>query len=228
MKDEIEESREHTDAAEAFEALRAEVTVLRRAVEALAAATDENQPADYTETLGEMAQDLQSVSEHLQRIREHPAIAMTPAEHQYAIAQAGTGLMSEAAGKLDRATYAAAQHAQELAGLISTVRTQRAQRELLLWAIGVALVLGIVISPFVAGVLPFGLNGRVAALVMHDDRWNAGGALMASGNPEGWKIFVDEHELANANKEILAMCRKAAAKTMQDQRCPFVVTAPRS
>ena len=215
------------DATRAFEDLRAEVSVLRRAIEALPEEWAANQPPDYTESLGEITQGLSNVVGRLNVIEQHPALNATPVQHQAAISAAGQDLMREAAGKLDRATYATAQHAQELAGLISTVRTQRAQRELLLWAVGVALVLGIVISPLVAGVLPFGLNGRVAALVMHDERWNAGGALMAAGSPEAWNTMVDEHNLATANQAILTACRAEAAQTKKDQRCPFIVPAPR-
>jgi len=33
----------------------------------------------------------------------------------------------------------------------------------------------VLLSPFVAGALPFGLDGPVAALIMKTDRWDASG-----------------------------------------------------
>jgi hypothetical protein len=36
----------------------------------------------------------------------------------------------------------------------------------------VPLFLGFLLAPFIARALPFGLDGRVAALIMHGDRWH--------------------------------------------------------
>jgi hypothetical protein len=43
------------------------------------------------------------------------------------------------------------------------MRGRQKQCEQLLWAAGAALVLGLLISPVFARLLPFGLDGRVAA-----------------------------------------------------------------
>jgi Family of unknown function (DUF6118) len=39
---------------------------------------------------------------------------------------------------------------------------------------------GLIAAPFLARLLPFGLDGRIAATIMGADRWNAGAALMAA------------------------------------------------
>jgi hypothetical protein len=53
--EERDDELERSDAERAFEDLRAEVKVLRRAVEDLPKAWAANQPANYTETLGQGA-----------------------------------------------------------------------------------------------------------------------------------------------------------------------------
>ena len=70
------------DPARAFEDLRAEVSVLRRAVEALPPAWAESRPPDYSSDLGRIGKTLGAVVTHLQTIENHPALMMTPAEHQ--------------------------------------------------------------------------------------------------------------------------------------------------
>jgi len=50
-----------SDPAQAFENLRAEVSVMRRAVEALPSAWEENQPPDYSPDLGRIAKSLDVV-----------------------------------------------------------------------------------------------------------------------------------------------------------------------
>ena len=70
-------------AAQAFERLGAEVTILRRAMESLAAAVVEARPVDPTPTLEAMAARLERVETRLRIVEEQPALAQT-AEKQRA------------------------------------------------------------------------------------------------------------------------------------------------
>jgi len=175
------------DPAQAFEDLRAEVSELRRAVEALPGAWEDSRPPDYTPSLGTIAKGLAAVDSRLADIEKHPALRLTPEQHQQAVAQAGNMLMREAVQKLDRAAQDAERERHQLAGLIGMVRKQDEQRHCLLWAASGALVVGLLVSPFVAGVLPFGGDSAVAAVIMNANRWNAGIALMQAGSPDGWR-----------------------------------------
>src|SRR4051812_2929336 len=60
-------------AAQAFERLGAEVTILRRAMESLAAAVVEARPVDPTPTLEALAARLERVEARLQSVEEQPA-----------------------------------------------------------------------------------------------------------------------------------------------------------
>ena len=213
------------DPAQAFEDLRTEVSALRRAIEALPGAWEDSRPPDYTPSLGTIAQGMATVESRLAGIEKHPALRLTPEQHQQAVAQAGNVLMREAAQKLDRAAQDAERERHQLAGLIGTVRKQDAQRNWLLWAASGALVVGLLVSPFVAGVLPFGGDSAVAAVIMQADRWNAGIALMQAGSPDGWRSLADASNLVRVNQEALAACREAADKAKKEQRCTITVPA---
>ena len=113
------------DPAQAFEALRAEVSELRLAVAALPGAWEESRPPDYTPSLGTIAQGLAAVDSRLAGIEKRPALRLTPEQHQQAVAQAGNVLMREAVQKLDRAAQDAERERHQLAGLIGTVIVQR-------------------------------------------------------------------------------------------------------
>jgi Family of unknown function (DUF6118) len=93
--------------------------------------------------------------------------------------------------KLDNATADAVKARHELAGLVGSMRGQQKQFEQLFWTGLVALLLGLLISPIFARLLPFGLDGRMAAFIMHADRWDAGAALMEAQNPEAWRGLMD-------------------------------------
>jgi hypothetical protein len=215
------------DAAQAFEGLRGEVSVLRRAVEALPAAWKTNQAPDYAPSLGAIAKGLAEVTGRLGRIEQHPALQMTPDQHQYAMSHAGEQVMRGAASRLDEATQTTYRHGQELARLIRAMREKRKQLEYLLWTGGAALLVGLLISPLLARVLPFGLDSRMAAFILKaDDRWHAGTALLAAGSPAAWRDLEAAGELLQPNITALAACRDAAAKTNKEQRCTVVVAAP--
>ena len=224
--EEMGEDSGGSGAEQAFEELRTEVKVLRRAVEALPEAWTANRPANYTETLGAIAKKLEILASHLQTIEQHPAIRLSPAQHQRAIAAAGEGLIHNAVQKLDSATAEAVKERRELAGLIGSMRGQRQQWQWLVWTGGAALLLGLLVSPVFARFLPFGLDGHVAAFIMHADRWNAGAALMQAQSPQGWRDLEAAAELLTPNKAALAACRDVAAKMKKEQHCAIIVAAP--
>jgi hypothetical protein len=194
-------------------------------VEALPGAWEESRPHDYTPSLGRIVQGLAAVDSRLAGIDKHPALRLTPEQHQQAVAQAGNMLMREAVQKLDRAAQDAERERHQLASLIGTVRKQDEQRNWLLWAASGALVVGLLVSPFVAGVLPFGGDSAVAAVIMNANRWNAGIALMQAASPDGWRGLADASNLVRVNQEALAACREAAAKVKKEQRCTITVSA---
>lgn len=217
---------ESSGAEQAFNALQSEVTIMRRAVEALPGAFKANRGTDYTPTLLEITQALKEVGQHLQQIERHPALQATPEQHQSAIVAAGEIVMREAVQSLERATTDAKAERQQLAAMVGNMRGQQEQLSWLLWVGVVALVLGLAISPVFAALLPFGLDGRVAALIMKTDRWRAGEALMAADSPEAWADLTAAAALLRPNKAALDVCREAAVKTKKEQRCPIVVPAP--
>lgn len=214
------------DAAQAFEALRAEVTALRRSVESLTAAVPSSRPPDYTPTLGQIAKGLENVHARLGLIEGHPALQLTPARHRQAMSQAGDELIGRAAEKFHRAAQVTESHGQQLAGLIGTVRDRDQQFQWLIRTGLAALVVGLLFSPVLASLLPFGLDGRIAASILRSDRWNAGAALMQAGNPEAWTDMEAADALLTPNKAALKSCREAAARTKKEQHCTIVVPAP--
>ncbi|SRR6266404_91868 len=215
-----------TAAEQAFDNLRAEVAGMRRALQGLAETLRQLSPVDYTETLGAMAKRLEILGSTMAAIEQHPAIRTTPTQYNQAIAAAGEGLMLKSVRELDSAKAAAVAERRELAAMIGTMRGQWKQRKWLGWTGIGAFILGLLISPVFARVLPFGWDGHVAAFIMNGDRWGAGTALMKAGNPEAWRGLMNDFNLVKSNQEALAACHEAAAKTKKEQHCSVIVPAP--
>src|SRR3954471_19798966 len=98
----IQDDDQLDDATRAFDDLRAEVAVLRRAVEALGPALKENRAPDYSLTLGQFAKAQATVCEHLAVVEGHPALRLTPAafgeQVERAVADVMRKVLSEAEG----------------------------------------------------------------------------------------------------------------------------------
>lgn len=214
------------DPAQAFEDLRAEVSVLRRAIEAMPAAMRENRPPDYSQDLAVIGKGLDEVGEQLEAILKSPTLARTPEQQGQAIANAGANLIREASQRLDRAAQEAERERSRLSGIIGQAWAQDRQFRLLCWIGCAAFAVGLLLSPIIAGALPLGLNTRVAALVMQADRWTAGGELMKAANPSAWDRFVADAQLASDNRETIDACRAAVARTEKAQRCAVTLAAP--
>lgn len=223
MEEEFNLHQDAADPAQAFDDLRAEVSVLRRAVEALPAAWKANQAPDYSPDLGRLTKGLTIIASHVDAMERHPAFGLTPESHRLEMAKAGEALMLDASRKLTQATQDAQRGRDQLANVIGIARRQDQQRRWLLYTGIGAVVLGIVLSPLITAILPFGLNSRVAAFILLQDRWHAGQTLMRAEDPNKWDWALGVLSIGEANKKALTACRTEAAKAKREQRCTITV-----
>lgn len=220
MYDEHDEIEEEVDsAAAAFKDLLAEISVLRRAVEAIPAPLRENRPPDYAPTLGVIAKAIQAIERRLAGIEGHPAIKVTPEQHGRAIERAATNIVREPMETFRNEAAALGLERRQLSQIIGVALTQEPQRQWQLWFGGAGLALGLMLFPLVATLAPGG--SYLAALAMGEtDRRQAGGALMSEGSPEAWREFVAGANLVRANSEAIRMCRDVAAKSGKERNAP--------
>lgn len=214
------------DPAQAFEDLRAEVSVLRRAIEALPTAIRESRPPDYSPDLAVLGKGLDEIGDQLDTILKSPALMLSPEAQGQAIARSGQNLIRETAQRLDQAARTVEAERSRLAAIVGQAWAQDRQFKLLCWTGGAAFAVGLLLSPIIAGLLPFGLNARVAALVMREDRWTAGAALMRAGNPAGWAQLSGDTQLVSDNRQAFDACRAAAARTGKPEHCQVVLPSP--
>jgi len=221
-------SAEHTgNPAQAFEDLRAEVSVLRKAVEALPAAIRDNRPPDYAQDLAVIGKGLDDIGAQIEAFQSYPALRMTPEQQGQSIANAGSALIREVAQKLNRATQDADRERYNLSQMIGTLATKEQRRRF--WAIILPSIflLGFMAFPFVIRAMPAGFKSEVAAAIMNADQWDAGIALMKSGNPDGWAQLAADANLVSANRAKITDCQKKAATARKEERCAITVQTQR-
>jgi hypothetical protein len=213
------------DPAKAFEDLRAEVSVLRKAVEALPRAIRDSRPPDYTQDIAVLGKGLDEIGSQLETIQQSPALRMTPEQQGQSIANAGNAIFREAAQKLERAAQEADHERYNLSNMIGTIRAKSDQRFMVIMAAAFALFVGLIISPMLARIMPFGISDYIASRIMGADEWNAGIALLNNANPDLWAQIVADSNLADANRDKITACQKDAAKAKKDERCTITVKA---
>lgn len=222
----MSEQQGRSDPSQAFEDLRAEVSVLRKAIEVLPDALDRNRAPDYSPDFAVLGQGMDAIGAALANLQKHPALRLTPEQHGSAVAQAGSALIREAVQRFDQATQETERERYSLAKVIGTARSKSDQSKWLAIAASIGLVVGFGVFPFVMRAMPFGLDSGTAAVIMRANKWDAGTALMKAGNPDGWAQLTAGANLVSANRSKITDCRAAAAKEKREQRCPVIVPAP--
>ena len=226
------------DPAAAFEALRrtvekqggqigAEMTIIRRGVEAAFDQFEKfRQPTDYGPDLGRVVQQLALVAERLETVEQSPILRNGPEHYARALERSGESLVRAAAQQLEGKGRDLEREAQNLAAYTKSAYDRHSQ-DLRMWiAAGIGLLAGALLVLLLPRVLSFAADTHVAAIIMGQDRWNAGVTMMQTADPEGWSSVVNSSQLVRDNAEAIGRCAEAARTAGQNQKCTITVKAP--
>lgn len=209
-------------AAEAFDALRAEVTQLRAGVEGLSAAIQGQASTDYAPTLGAIAKSLTA-------IEAHPALQIAPETFAYRLREATELSTQQGRRELGSAVQRVMTAGADLERLAAGWRTGREQvrQVAIMTAVGTVagMILWVCFSGPIARALPasWSVPERMAAATLRLNGWEAGGRLMRTADQASWDNLAVASALSRDNAESLAACRKIAAKSSRPQRCTIEV-----
>jgi len=140
-------------AALAFEELRQEVALTRRAVAGLAAERAAIEIPDYSETLGKITQSSAATAKFLRALAERAILHATVQDWANAIEQATTPARQADRDALIRFHSQLHQVADDMAESLRKARTADNQRQWLLWTFGGALLAGMLLGVF--AIAPF-------------------------------------------------------------------------
>jgi len=235
---EPEDDSQAGDPAAAFEALRrtvesqgvqlnAEMTIIRRGVElALDKSEKIRQPPDYGSDLSKIIQFLAVVDERLAAVEQSPILRNGSEHYARALERSGESLVRTAAQQLEGKGRDLEREAINLAAYTKSAYDRRSQ-DLRMWiAGGIGLLAGALLVLLLPRILPFAADTHVAAIVMGQDRWNAGVTMMQTADPGGWRGVADSWQLVRDNAEAIGRCAEAARTAGEDQRCTITVKAP--
>jgi len=212
-EDEAHGAEPQDAAADAFEALRAEVAQLRTALEGLPTTAP-----DYSPTLAAIAQSLAAME-------AHPALRLTPDALASQVRQASEAAQQQGRRELANAVQRVDAAGADLERLAERQRTGREQVRQVAIMTAVGAVAGVIVwvcfSGPVARALPasWGVPERMAAATLRLDRWQGGERMMASANSASWKAAMEATNLVRANAAAVTACHQKAVRTGKPQPC---------
>lgn len=219
-----------SEAAQAFQELRAEVTLMRRAVERLTAERMEvPEPPDYSETLGVIANNITATAQRVDMLVKSPMLAMTPEQLAGRITAAASTARQE-----DRQTIATARTGLEdvtrqLHGYVVSARRGDEQNRWLMWSAIGGVVVGMMLWAVFAGIVARAVPAswqwpeKMAAHSLDLPMWEGGQRLMRASAPDAFANIAAGDRIVTANRQALEACRKRADKAREAVRCTIKI-----
>lgn len=225
------------DAAAAFDALRnrleslhadltREMTTIRKGVEyALDQADQRGIPVDYSAEIGRSNQELSLLNERLRNIEQSPALRNGPEHFARVMERSGENLVRAAAQQFQNESRDFQRAARELADYVASARQSRRQTQWLLVACLGGLLAGIALTLFLPRMLSPSLATHAAAVVMGEDRLNAGRTLIEAADPAVAKAVTTGTWVYETNREAIDTCIEQMLEKGQAQRCVLMLPA---
>ena len=223
------------DPAAAFDALRAtvenlasdltrEMTTIRKGVEhALDHLDQRSAPIDYSGEIGRMSQDVAGMSERLAGIEQSPMLRQGPEHYARVLERGGEGLVRTAAQQFQNESRDFQRTARELAEHTRGALTRRQQAVRVWVAVGSGVVVGVLVLLALPRFLPIAASSHVAAVVMGQNRIDAGHAILYSADPGAAKAVSRGGWIYETNRRAIDECIAEMLKSGKEQRCTVVL-----
>ena len=215
-------------AAAAFEMLREEVALARRAVAGLSAERAGIEIPDYSETLANILQACMTTAERLKELSQTPALRKTAQSWGREIEAAAETARRADQHALSQAITALQDATDNLSSWISSAHDADRQNTWLKVTGSVSLAAGMVLG-VIAGWLAFAAapphrtREQQAAVILGMTEEKAGEHLIQSASPKLWNDLVLGDRIVIANRKALDRCEHRARK--RSEQCVIELPA---
>lgn len=213
------------DSVAAFGQMASRLALLEAAITGLAAQRSAIDIPDYSETLGEIASDVEDAAEALEKLAISPLLALTPEQVAYQISQAGKEVRETDHGALAKAQAAMDGWVRSIGAVLASARTAEAQRQQLIRAGGVGMLVWAIVWAILPGpiarALPtsWHLPERMAARTLGGNMWIGGERLLQAADPARWQGVITGSQIMHDNHEKIEECQKANGASDGRVRC---------
>jgi hypothetical protein len=227
-----DDEHEPETAQEAFARVEGELSLLRRAVERMAAERAElPEPPDYSETLAGMMQKIDATLQHTDALAAAAQDGSSPRHVVDRIVAAGVRTRAEDRRTIATATAELKDVTRALQGVAIWARRRDEQNRWLMWTAIGGVVLGMVLWAAFAGVVARAVPAswqwpeKMAARTLDRPMWEGGQRMMQTASPGAFAALAAGNRIVVANREALEACRKRADRARETVRCTVNVEA---
>jgi Family of unknown function (DUF6118) len=212
-------------AAKAFIEMRNAVAGMTMAVNKMAGEWNALEIPDYTETLGKMATNFETLAEELEELSSKPALELTPEALAKQIAAAGAAARKAEQESLASATATFVKLGSEMAGFLASARTENEQNKWVLGFGGLCLAFGLVSATVLPGPVYRAMPEswlwpeKRAANMLDRDMWDAGERLQAVAEQNRWAQRLQIEAATLESSGSIVACLKRQAETRKPVRC---------
>jgi hypothetical protein len=218
----------------AFEALRQEVALVRRAVAGLAAERASIEIPDYSETLGQIMRASAATAQSMNALAAIPALRLSAKDWSHEITTAAQEARHSDQQAFAEARYGFERMAAEMAALLRSARLAERQRQWLICTTAGGIVAGMLLLAIIVGpvlrAMPESWHWpeRMAASILGTDEETAGVRLIKTASPNRWQDIVAGYQIISDNRAAIAQCERSEAKTTRKIRCAIEIRSPNS
>jgi len=198
-------------ATDAFERLRSEVVLLRRAIEGLAADVG-TASVDYSPTLAELSDAIAEVGAQTTALGERPVLALAPEQLASLFQIAAAKVLARPVAELERERTALREATDALSATRQADLAKSVSRRRTAGLLGGGALAGVVLWSLLLGpvarALPVGWSvpERLASATLDLPMARAGDQLLRRADPQGWEAVEVARRLPRAQVEQLRDC----------------------
>ncbi|MCP5386249.1 MAG: hypothetical protein H6916_05450 [Novosphingobium sp.] len=231
-KPELETVEETDPAAEAFARLEGEMAMVRHTVQNMARERADIVIPDYTATLGQMAGQLEKLSDRLADIGHKPAFELTPEDIAVQIKRASHDMQRDACDLFRQGRMDFDSATGQLNAIVGRVRAEDEQKRQTWRFASVGLAAGILVWAILPGTIARAMpeswhwpEWMAERALGESSRWNAGSRMMQSADPQAWHVLVAAADMQRDNRDKIEDCRKWANSSGKDVSCTLQIRA---
>jgi Family of unknown function (DUF6118) len=219
---------ESDPAAKAFIEMRNALAGMTMAVNKMAGEWNALEIPDYTETLGKMAINFETLAEELEELSSKPALELTPDALAKQIVAAGAAARKAEQESLASATATFVKLGSEMAGFLASARTENEQNKWVLGFGGLCLAFGLIAASVLPGpiyrAMPESWHWpeKRAANMLDRDMWDAGERLQAVADPERWEVRTAIEVATKSAESGMGPCLQAVASARKAIKCSIM------
>ncbi|WP_205207103.1 DUF6118 family protein [Asaia sp. As-1742] len=211
------------NAAQAFDDLRAEVSVLRKSVERLPEDWRDAMPPDTSLDLGQVKRAIGVIEQRLGEIEGRSVLRMSPAEFRVGIERVVSERLTGALSGIGVVEKELAEESKALRSALPQLREAGRQKRLLGILFGVGLLVGVVAPVALLACMPVWVRQDLAIYSLPGTGISVGAGIMQRADPTFWGDVVDRYHFVDRHRDEIDQCKRFLSKDkLPEYYCSFL------